>query len=195
MPALHLPDRVVAHGAVATVDPADPATWYYLSTGPTPQRGPDGRPLAAILETGAAGLVQLSCQLDPPAGELESLRRLIAATATPDRPVVLRPAVTAVREITASCIADAEDGNIELARSTGSGYPPFTAVFQLTLSGAQLTATRAAFAGEPGRITIRYELDTIHGRSSAVADVGDWFDNGTVDTDASAATIEEDKTC
>ena len=82
MPALHLPDRVVAHGAVATVDPADPATWYYLSTGPTPQRGPDGRPLAAILETGAAGLVQLSCQLDPPAGELESLRRLIAATAT-----------------------------------------------------------------------------------------------------------------
>lgn len=195
MPALHLPDRVVAHGAVATADPADAATWYYLSTGPTAQLDPDGRPMAAIIDTGAVGLVQLSCQLDPPAGELESLRRLIAESVASDRPVVLRSAVTAVNEITVTCTTDAQREHVELARSTGSGYPPHTAVFQLTLSGAQLTAARAALAGEPGHIKIRYELETIHGRSAAVADVGDWFDRLKGDTDASSAAIEEDKTC
>ena len=92
-------------------------------------------------------------------------------------------------------VHDRRQAAVELARSTGSGYPPHTAVFQLTLSGAQLTAARAALAGQPGHVEIRYELETIHGRSSAVADVGDWFDHAAGDSDESAAAIEEDKTC
>ena len=195
MPALHLPDRLVAHGAVATVDPADASTWYYLSTGPTPQYDPTGHPMASIIDTGDVGLVQLSCQLDPPAAELESLRRLIAVTTASDRPVALRSAVTTVTAITVSCTTDAEAGAVELARSTGSGYPPHSAIFQLSLSGAQLTTARAALAGQPGHLEIRYELETIHGPSSAVADVGDWFDHVAGDSTEFAAAIEEDKTC
>jgi hypothetical protein len=185
----------VAHGAVATADPADGATWYYLSTGPTAQLGPDGHPLASILDAGEVGLVQISCQLDPPAGELESLRRLIATTAPSDRPIVLRSAVTAVRGITVSCTVDAGGGDAALGRSAGSGYPPHTAVFQLSLTGDRLLAARAALAGEHNQVEIRYELETIHGPSSAVADVGDWFGRGVGHIDEPSAAIEEDKTC
>ncbi|MGB0113401.1 MAG: hypothetical protein WBP59_09300 [Ilumatobacteraceae bacterium] len=180
-------EYIATDDVVLTREPGAPGTWRYLSTRPHPQLDPSGNPLASCMEAGTMGLVQLACQLDPDGDALERLRTVIGNAAPSRAIIVLQSAVERVvcislRTVAASgCVHD----STELAHSTGSGYPPHTAVFNLSLRDADLAAARAAMQGERGHLEIEYRAETIHGPVTATADVGDWF----------SPTVQEDVPC
>ena len=146
-----------------------PNTWRYLPLRPHPQLTPDGTPSASIIESDGIALVALSCQLDPPAADVERLRNVIANDYPSRAPVVLQSAVHAVIGITVRA------GRDPIGESTGSGFAPFSAAFSITARGAARDDLVAAFAGGTGHVTVDYLLETVHGTSRATADIGTWF--------------------
>jgi hypothetical protein len=166
-------DRIVAHGVDCRRSPVTSATWQYLSLAPWPQLPQAGTPMASILEAGDLGMVQLSSQLDPPGFELEALRSLIQRQPTAAEPVRLQSAVGKVTQVT--IIADPAGEARELAQATGSGYPPHTAVFSLSLRGDDLDRFRRAMAGERGLVELCYRAVVDDVTTDITADIADWF--------------------
>ena len=56
-------------------------------------------------------------------------------------------------------IGDGAGASETVASSATLGFPPFDAVFNLFLQGAELTHAKAALQGASGRLTIRYSAE------------------------------------
>ena len=164
------PDRVVAHGVVATR--VDGQRWRFASLAPSPQTAPGGAALISIIEAGALALAQLSVQLDPPASDLEALRVLLGGDDETRAPVTLESAVSEVIGI--QIIADPDGEAHVLGTSKGSGFPPYTAVFSLQLTGADRDVVKSTLSGDERRVEVRYTVE-IDGTETAIsADLAAW---------------------
>ncbi len=164
------PDRIVAHGVAATR--VEGRRWRFASVAPWPQTTPRGDPLISVIDAGVFSLAQLSAQLDPPASQLEALRALLGRDGDEVAPVTLESAVSAVTGI--RIIADPAGEARVLATSRGSGFPPYTAVFSLQLTGADRDLVKSALNGTERQIEVRYTVD-IDGTETVIsADLAAW---------------------
>lgn len=162
----------VTHGGVvAHESQAIAARWLYRALAPSPETGPDGVPTAMLMVSGEGATLQLGVHLDPPSGVLEELRDVVAEQSGVDAALVqLAPDVRSVDGVLLGA-----DSRL-LAETTSSGYPPFATLFQVTLDADATSAARAALAGAPGRLEVRYDLTLTDGTPArAVADAGTWF--------------------
>jgi hypothetical protein len=147
--------------------------WSYRPAAPSPQRAPDGTALMCILQAGDTAFVQLSARLDPPAAVLERLRAQLTALDEAAVPVSLESAISTVERV--DVVADPATDARTIATSTGSGFPPFTAVFSLMPQGDDLRSCERAFAGEVGRVEVRYVIpDAGDGGAALAADIATW---------------------
>ncbi|MBK7820434.1 MAG: hypothetical protein IPJ61_05005 [Tessaracoccus sp.] len=163
------PNRIVAVGVECRRVADD--TWSYVSLAPWPQQSHDGSPMMSLLAAGDIAFLQLTAQLDPPGATLDQVRATLAAGRNPAT-ITLTSGVRTVRAVEVTVGAD--DDTRVLATSTGSGFPPFTAAFGISLTRDDRPAVDAALRGEAGHVHITYDIETETGPARVAADLADW---------------------
>jgi len=156
--------------------PADPARLYYLPAEPVPELNQAGKPCLHLLEAPEHSTLQLGVHFVlRPEGEAALLSKiegrnpsLAGASLQPAPLQVLKAAVL---------LADAAGAETGLGVSKPSAFPPFAAMFSLTLTSAQAARAMLSITGDRGILFVEY---TVRTRDSDVpvarrCDVADWF--------------------
>lgn len=166
-------------------DPASPAILRYLPAVPIPARGPDGTPLMSLIAMGAAGSsLQLSVQFDLEDDQRDRLRAQIAANVPALASALLQPASLQVTQVSVRLVVTPGAAPVVLGTSSGSGFPPWDAIFSIKLAVDQAARAKAALAGEAGILSVTVSVTpspeltaSLPGRPSAIeftADVATW---------------------
>ncbi len=145
----------------------------FVPGAPRVRTDPSGNPEANLLEAAGTGFLALTVEFAAAPEAVEALRAGLAEQlGLPPAEVPLEPAPARVREV--RLLAPEGEGENEnehertVARSAGSGVPPWSAALGGAFSGPDLDALRAAFAGDRDRVRVRvagtvpYEI-TVHG--------------------------------
>src|SRR4051794_12366707 len=155
-------------GAIAyEVDDGIPATIRIVPSDPAPETSSDGVPTAMLYVSRdvsqdvsrATGMLTLGTRWWPGERELSEIRTTLATAMerAPEEFVITSDAfhVSAVRLLLS---AGSGQPPIELARSSTSGVPPFTALFSTDVSD-HLEPVQRAFAGQPGLLYVQVEAE------------------------------------
>lgn len=144
------------NGVHLYVDAADPKFLRYLPAVPIPARGPDGRPLMALYQLGEAGaILQLSVRFDLEEAERDQLRVALADKHLDLCAATFQPAPITVDRVAVTLAAtSAAEPPTLLASSSGSGFPPWDAIFSIRLTKEQAERAGKAMAGESGIVAI-----------------------------------------
>jgi hypothetical protein len=142
---------VVIDGIELKGDPVDPATWVYLPPGPLLDRGPDGKPIVALIEAGSVAFLQITARID-----LSDAERVALLAKLKQK----RPAARALRVMAVTVgrvLLEARDdaaGWAKIAEVTSSGHPPWTAAIAASVSGAQIESVKRALGGTKARLRL-----------------------------------------
>lgn len=163
-------------GIRATQSADDPAVFVYDSGDPGPERGPQGHPSFQLLSVGEGAFLQLGARWGADAARLEALREEIARRLG-TRPAMVRlsPLEATVEEVRLE-LADGASGFRQIASSTSSRVPPFTALFSTRLDRDQSVIVTEAAAGREGRLRVIYRLslaETVTAESEIAGDVSE----------------------
>ena len=153
----------------------DPATWLYIAGPLGPQVDASGAPDAALFSLGDAGVFQCGVKWEADSAALERLRQEAAGRTGLQ---TLRPIPAPVQLKAARLTLTSPDaGGVEtvLQETSASGYPPFTALFHVSLDVAQRSLVEKALSGTPGILAIEYAI-RIERRARATARVSGAFD-------------------
>jgi hypothetical protein len=136
----------------------DPDLFYYLPPAPGPELGPSGLPTLRLLVTGQTGFLQFGARWAVDSQTLESVRAGISQK-FPDRPlnlIRLVPAPVSIKGVTLQIT----DGRVLKVVQTvlSSGYPPYTAVFSVTLDGASVARAISSIQGNSDMMAVRYDV-------------------------------------
>jgi hypothetical protein len=159
------------------VDDGIPATIRIIPSELVPETSRDGVPTTMLFVTGDTGILNVGTRWWPTESALTTIRQQLA-TAMDRSPAefVVTPDAFVVTTVKLILVPDAASGSIELARTTSSGLPPFTALFFVTARD-HLDALRRACMGEPGLLFVELEAELTRGRSATTtlaAEVGPW---------------------
>jgi hypothetical protein len=157
----------------------DGATIFYIPATPIPELDPAGRPTLSVFKTSRSTSLQLGAQFDLDAATLAGLPAKIAANVPALAGARLQPAPGSVRK--ASVVLTDEAGvETELAASASSAFPPYTAVFAVTLSPAQAAEAISAVGGRQGVLFVDYSFQErgADAPSRKRGDVASWFHGG-----------------
>lgn len=167
----------------------DDPTYYCIPGAPKPELAPNGRPTLGLWMIPPQPMLQLGARWTLEPADIAAVRAAIAAR-DPKRDqesVQVVPAPITVDE--AVVLIDSGDGLDELANSSTSGYPPYSAIFSQRLEDAQAALVASALNGARDRLFVEYRgrldqgmhSDDRSGSMSLVrrADVSIWFDNGS----------------
>jgi hypothetical protein len=158
-----------------------PDTWSYVALYADAERTADGHPTITLINIGETGIVQLGTRWEPATDALEALRNHIAVVSgTHASEVRLTPDVR--DQVTATLDIRNEAGvSIASVQSTTSNYPPFAAVFNLTVDAVARTSVFSALAGRSGLVSITYRSRVAGEAIEASTDIGNWFPAGGLD--------------
>lgn len=155
-----------------------PGEWVYLPRGAGPQRQPDGAPSLTLVVAPGGGTVSLGAVLGASESQLVALRTAVATRdALPAAAVRLVPAPLRVVTVELE-LADAGGARAVLARSSSSGFPPYSAVLSAQLDAVQATQVAAAVQGAADTLLVRYRCvlgrhdETVLVRTT---DIASWF--------------------
>lgn len=154
-------------------------TFVYLPAKPQPETAPNGKPAFQVIASDQGALLQFGAHLGLNAAQEQALRRRLAqrlaANLPPGSPPVapekisLRPApveVLAVRLLQLTPSANPR----QLGSANSSGFPPYTALFRLTVDNEGKNAALAAVNGTAERLGLVYPLK-LSGSQSATGQV------------------------
>lgn len=141
-------------------DAEDPNHWSFIPLQPDLQRGEDGRPMISLFELGACAQLTFSTLWQASPDEISTLISLIGLVdaGAPDLQLGFAPIGSPRCRV---LVADGAGGYSPIGTSETSGYPPYQAVFNLALTGAELEHARAALRGERGHLTIEYAAEML----------------------------------
>jgi hypothetical protein len=171
----------------------DPASFFYIPAEPAPERGPSGQPTLTLWMSDQGALLQFGTQWSIDGDTLEALRQQIERQFADLDPASIRlsPAPTTIESVTLN-LADASGAFSVLQSQSSSGFPPFSAIFNLSLSAEQKPRAASALNGQPGLLRVTYHgaLSVAVAVSTTIAgdvreDVSDLARSATLD-DASA---------
>lgn len=156
----------------------DPQAYYVVPLEPQPELNGAGNPMLMVLPAGDGALLQLGTQLGPEGGSVERLRQELRRRLDLDNQaaVQIRPAPLQV-ERAALLVAGSPETPAELselAQSSTSGFPPYTAVFNAPIDAGQRAAVASAQAGQEGRLQVRYEVRLGQRSLGLVTDAASW---------------------
>ena len=152
----------------------DAATLFYLPAAATPELDAAGRPTLSIFRMPQATTLQLGAHFDLDAATLAALPARLAAQVPALATARLQPAPMTVRKAAVVLAGDAET---ELASSTSSAFPPYAAIFNITLTPAQAAQVISAVGGRRGVLFVDYTIRPAGTDAPLVkrADVATWF--------------------
>jgi hypothetical protein len=154
-PAPQGPPAFDLDGIHLYVDRALPSTLRYVPAEPIPARGPDGHPLMALIQLGAAGsILQLSVRFDLEDALRDRLRVDLSTQHLELSAATFQPAPIAVDRVTVRLAADPGGTPAILATSAGSGFPPWDAIFSIRLAPDQAARAARALAGQAGVLSV-----------------------------------------
>jgi hypothetical protein len=162
-----LPDGFELRGVYFYRSRDDRQTFHYFPGDPSPERGPSGEPIVTFLVTDQSAMLQLGTRWAVDSSLLESLRKQIADRFPDLNPALIRftPAPLSVKDVALILISD--DGQEEeLQTVKSSGFPPYSAIFNVTLTAEQKARVASALNGRAGLLKVTY-------RSSLAVEVTD----------------------
>jgi hypothetical protein len=155
---------------------ANGATILYVPAAPTPELDPNGRPTLGVFKMPQATTLQLGAHFSLSAADLAALKEKVGSRYPSLRDATLQPAPIQVQKA-AVVLADIGSAQTELGTSSTSAFPPFAAVFSLTLTPAQAAQAISAVGGRRGVLFVDYTI-LPQGATAPVVkrcDVATWF--------------------
>ena len=173
------------NGMLLFASPGQPGTFLFVPAAPIPQDGGGGRPAVSIMRLPKGVLLQAGALFALNAQDTTALTKYVAQLVPSAR---LNPAPISI--VKASLMLTGSDGQArEIARSTSSLYPPFSAIFSATLDAASGAIAIAAINGRAGVLSVEYRFTLpdalarqrkdLIGTQSRSADVASWFPGGS----------------
>jgi hypothetical protein len=133
---------------------------------------------------GGISILQLSVRFDLEQADRDRLRVALSADHLDVAASTFQPAPIQVDQVSVRLAPSAAGAPAVLATSSGSGFPPWDAIFSIKLAGDQATQAARALAGTPGLLTVSVHAAlppevarSFDGRPTAierVADVAAW---------------------
>jgi hypothetical protein len=144
-------------GAAPEAAGAEAPAFNYLPVQPRPETDAQGRPTLSFILAGQTGFLQLGARLAASEETLQALREELAVRLklADSGQVILALGPLQVQSATLA-VGDGAGNYQELCRSQTSGYPPFTALFQVQTDAARQAAVTAALNGREGFLRVSY---------------------------------------
>jgi hypothetical protein len=166
------------------VDKSSPAVLRYIPATPISARGPDGHPLMALFNLGTYSILQLSVRFDLEDSERDRLRLELSEQRFVLSAAAFQPAPMSVVQISVLLAPSEGTPPVVIATSSGSGAPPWDAIFSIKLTTEQAAVATRALSGQPGllAVTVKANLtpetaSTFPGNPSSIdrtADIASW---------------------
>lgn len=172
---------------VCYADPEDRTAFYYRPGPPMPERDPSRRPVLILWLGDTGSRLQLCAQWAAEEAALAALRMEIVRrfqnrTLTPAS-VRLLPELAEIDRVALE-FGDGSGAYVEVQTSRSSGYPPYSALFNIALTPEQAGQAARALNGTPDCLRVTYRgtvrragIGTVPLESSA--DVSAWFPAGS----------------
>jgi hypothetical protein len=178
------PDGTIMDAAIAPFDiegmhlspSADGTTILYVPPAPSPELDPNGRPTLSVFKMPQATTLQLGAHFSLSAADLAALAGKVGAKYPSLRGSTLQPAPIRVQKA-AVVLADSSGKQTELGTSSTSAFPPYAAVFSLSLTPAQAAQAISAVGGRQGVLFVDYTIMQQAATAPVVkrCDVATWF--------------------
>jgi hypothetical protein len=182
------PGSIELDGVTLYEDDGTMNSWRYIPGGPVPEKS-GSRPTLHLYVTAAGGILQLGTQWTVEPGLIEKLKRKIADRAQRDEAELrLQPAPGSVKQVAVE-IGDGKGLSVTVGTSSSSGFPPYNAIFRITLDNEKKNAVVAALNGRSGFLAVRYHASVFQKVSAQAILEGDVRE--AHETLTSSATREE----
>jgi hypothetical protein len=138
-------------------DGNDPSVFFYVPGDPSAEVT-GGSPAASMVATGSGGFLQLGVHWDASQAQLDQMQDYLRHQFPKlDALPQLRRETLAVDAV--NLALRTPDGKTNLLATTGSsGFPPFTALFNLSLDAAQFAQASSALRGREKVLTVSYQI-------------------------------------
>jgi len=153
-----LPDGFEVSGVYVYCSEEDPETFYFLPGNPGPERSPSGEPMLTLVVTDQNAMLQLGTQWKVESSVLDSLSKVIADRFPDLNPALIRftPAPLSIESV--SLMLTNANGEEELLQtSQSSGFSPYSAIFNVTLTPEQKAQVASAVNGRTGLLKVIYK--------------------------------------
>jgi len=136
----------------------DPSTFFYLPGKPLPETGPDGRPSLQLIASDKSAILQLSSQWSVKSSILNSLKDDLSGKFKELQKELIRlsPAQISVSEATLFLV-DKSGEFYELQSAQTSGFPPFTAMFNVKLNSEDKVKVISSLNGKQNVLLVSYK--------------------------------------
>lgn len=146
-------DRFTLPGLYCFASATDRHAWHYVPTQAQVQRNELGVPMVSLVETSVGVFLSFSALWQ---ADLDALRDAINLHLSPDGTPV-RISFAPIEEPQCNVLLGNGDGTFKLlSSSTTSGYPPYQALFNLTLEPDALRPVHLGLDGRPGWLAVEY---------------------------------------
>lgn len=147
----------IIDGVFVYRDTQRPGTWRYVPPFPLPETDPQGQPMVHLWVTGATAILQLgACWTVAPASLDRIRQQLISeARSTVEMDLNLQPAPASIKKASLTMNQDQGDPVI-LDSSTTSGVPPWSVIFNASISPTLLPTVRASFDEGDNGLVVNY---------------------------------------
>ncbi|HLJ27860.1 MAG TPA: hypothetical protein VKY85_14205 [Candidatus Angelobacter sp.] len=136
----------------------DPDTFFYVPGQPSPELTPAGVPAASLIATGSGGFFSLGTHWAVNQAQLQDLQEYLRKQ-FPDLPSAPRLSPEALTIDDVKLVLQMPDDSTEvLATSTSAGYPPFTALFNVSLDAVHFAQASSALSGREKVLKVLYEI-------------------------------------
>ncbi|MDQ5870870.1 MAG: hypothetical protein M3547_01505 [Acidobacteriota bacterium] len=134
-----------------------PSDFFFVPGDPEPERGPDGEPTLSVWVSDRGSTLQLGARWGVDAERLERLRAFLAEQFPDLEPALIRLLPTpASIESVGLFLVDDNEGPRELKTVPSSGFPPYSALFHVSLTAEDTPRVVAAVNGRKDVLTVCY---------------------------------------
>jgi hypothetical protein len=187
-PGSSFPGSIEIDGVTLYEEDGEINSWRYIPGEPVPEKS-GSRPTLHLYVSAAGGILQLGTQWTVEPRLIEKLKREIADSAQREEAELqLQPAPGSVKQVAVE-IGDGKGLSLAVGTSSSSGFPPYNAIFRITLDNEKKNAVVAALNGRSGFLAVRYRASVSQKVSARAILEGDVREAD--ETLTSSATREE----
>jgi hypothetical protein len=171
-----VPSGLDYRGAHFYRGPDDLKTFYYIAGEPTPDKDASGKPALNFFVTDQTAMLQFSTRWELPVDVFEALRKPLHEQFPDSEPASIRfsPAPLSIEGVTLTLTDKGQEENLQTV--TSANFPPYSALFNVTLTPEQKARVASALNGRTGvlEVSYRFSLSTeVSVETSITGDVSD----------------------
>jgi hypothetical protein len=151
-----VPSGVDYGGAHFYRDRDDLQTFYYIAGEPKPDTDASGKPALNFFVTDNTALLQFSTRWEVPVDVFEASRKPLHEQFPDSEPASMRfsPAPLLIKAVTLALTDKAQEEDLQTV--TSANFPPYSALFNVTLTPEQKSRVASALNGRTGVLKVSY---------------------------------------